>query len=49
MPIYVYVCPKCGIRKEEIVSSSAGVAPPPCSVCGVDMERALTSAAFKIK
>jgi len=48
MPIYVYICAPCEVRKEIIVSSEH-MPLPPCPVCGKDMTKDFTAASFTIK
>lgn len=44
MPLFEYVCGKCGHRFEELVSLGEDVANPKCPQCGATKtERALSS------
>ena len=48
MPIYVYVCQKCG-RKEEVIQPLDGP-PATCQKCGdLVMEREISSTSFILK
>lgn len=48
MPIYVYRCPSCGMKKEVLQSYSESA--PFCGVCNIFMTKQVTAAAgFKFK
>jgi len=39
MPIYCFVCPKCGIKEEIVHSMKDAAKPEQCSVCRTEMRR----------
>lgn len=38
MPLYEYVCPRCG-EKREVLARSADAAAPACPQCGATMDK----------
>ncbi|NTU59767.1 MAG: zinc ribbon domain-containing protein [Deltaproteobacteria bacterium] len=40
MPLFEYVCPRCGQKQELLVRSADAARAPACPECSVDMEKA---------
>lgn len=49
MPVYVYVCPKCGEVIERIKSLSEINSQETCPKCGEEMQRKPTCGIFKME
>ena len=47
MPIYEYLCPKCGHRME--VLQKVGAEPPKCDSCGADTKKQISRTGFHLK
>ena len=39
MPLFEYLCPRCGEKREVLVRSAGAANAPTCPVCGADMDK----------
>ena len=39
MPLYRYICPKCGEQKSRVCSATESIKAPGCPKCGTPMKR----------
>ncbi|MFU8857721.1 MAG: FmdB family zinc ribbon protein [Deferrisomatales bacterium] len=39
MPLFEYLCPRCGERREVLTRSGGAVRPPSCPACRAVMEK----------
>ncbi|MBI5444659.1 MAG: zinc ribbon domain-containing protein [Deltaproteobacteria bacterium] len=39
MPLYDFICPSCGEKREVLARSGEAQEPPKCCACGTGMER----------
>lgn len=47
MPLYDFICPKCGQEKEEFLKLNKQE--PVCDKCGIQMKKAMSAPAFILK